>query len=134
MRISEKLHEQVRDIVLEATNEFVRLLKERNIKSINFYEYWSERGLDRSLLFDCDDDGYGVALYVDSLEFDGKDVTFHMKDTNDNDYDDWTLEYATFDGTNAISLLWMLEDVLEEADEEDNGRVLEKDETFDDWE
>lgn len=107
-------------------------LKERNITSINLYEYWSERNTERYTFNDVDGDGYGVALYVDKLYVTEDGIELKMLDTNDCEWADWDEENLST--TERYYLLDMIEQILEEADEEDNGRVLGADETFDDWE
>lgn len=107
-------------------------LKERNIKSINLYEYWSERNTERYTFNDVDGDGYGVALYVDKLYVTEDGIELKMLDTNDCEWADWDEENLST--TERYYLLDMVEQILEEADEEDNGRVLGADESFDDWE
>ena len=107
-------------------------LKERNITSINLYEYWSERNTERYTFNDVDGDGYGVALYADKLYVTEDGIELKMLDTNDCEWADWDEENLST--TERYYLLDMIEQILEEADEEDNGRVLGADETFDDWE
>lgn len=126
----EKLSE-VREQIIEAIRT---LIKERNIKSINFYEYWSEKGLDRYLFYDTDDDGYGMALYIESLEYNEKtnDVCLEMKDVDDYNQGSW--DFDNLDAMGCQYLLTMLEDIIETADDEDNGHILSKDESFDDLE
>lgn len=124
--------ERLAEIGKEILDTILATLKERNIKSINFYEYWSERNTDRYSFYDTDNDGYGVALYVDRLYVTEDGIEMKMLDTNDNAWADWDEENLTAD--ERYYVLRMLEEILEVADEEDNGRVLTADEDFDDWE
>ena len=124
--------ERLAEIGKEILDTIISTLKERNIKSINLYEYWSERNTDRYSFYDTDNDGYGVSLYVDKLYVTEDGIELKMLDTDDGDWADWDEENLTT--TERYYLLEMIEQILEEADEEDNGRVLGADETFDDWE
>ena len=114
------------------------LLDSRKITSVNLYEYWANDYTDRCLFFACDDDGYGRALYVDTLTIkknsDGsRSLILEMKDTDDYKFAEWD-ETDLFEASQMNYLLSMLEDIVEFADEENNGRVLKADETFDDLE
>lgn len=129
---AENYLEQLSEIGKEILNTLLSTLKERGIKSINLYEYWSERNTDRYCFFDTDNDGYGVSLYVDKLYVTDDGIELKMLDTDDGDWADWDEENLTT--TERYYLLVMVEQILEVADEEDNGRVLTADETFDDWE
>jgi len=129
---AENYLEQLSEIGKEILNTLLSTLKERGIKSINLYEYWSERNTDRYCFFDTDNDGYGVALYVDKLYVTDDGIELKMLDTDDGDWADWDEENLTT--TERYYLLVMVEQILEVADEEDNGRVLTAEETFDDWE
>ena len=123
-----ELYKQICDTI-------IALLKERKVESINLYAYWSERNCMRYTFHDVDSDGYGVALYIDKLIFDeklGDLIELEMLDTNDSSYSTWDLSFLS--PSEANYLLEMLEDIFEEADEKDNGRVLKADEEFDDWE
>jgi hypothetical protein len=122
----------------EILNAIFALLDSRNITSVNLYEYWANDCTNRCLFFTCDDDGYGKALYVDTLTVkkysDGKrSLILAMKDTDDYEFAEWD-ETDLFEASQMNYLLTMLEDIVEYADEENNGRVLKADETFDDWE
>ena len=135
MKKHEIFSEQICKLYKEIGDTIIALLKERKVKSINLYEYWSERDCTRYTFFDVDSDGYGVALYIDKLRFDeklGNLIELEMLDTNDNSYSTWDFQNLTAVEMNY--LLEMLEEIFEEADEEDNGRVLGADESFDDWE
>ena len=129
---ADKFLERLAEIGKEILNTILAHLKERNITSINLYEYWIERDTDRYLFYDTDNDGYGVSLYVDKLYVTEDGIELKMLDTDDNAWCDWDEENLT--ATERYYLLEMVEQILEEADEEDNGRVLKADETFDDWE
>lgn len=129
---AENYLEQLSEIGKEILNTLLSTLKERGIKSINLYEYWSERNTDRYCFFDTDNDGYGVSLYVDKLYVTDDGIELKMLDTDDGDWAEWDEENLT--ATERYYLLVMVEQILEVADEEDNGRVLTADETFDDWE
>ena len=129
---AENYLEQLSEIGEEILNTLLSTLKERGIKSINLYDYWSERDTDRYCFYDTDNDGYGVSLYVDKLYVTDDGIELKMLDTDDGDWADWDEENLTT--TERYYLLEMIEQILEVADEEDNGRVLKADETFDDWE
>lgn len=120
------------EIGKEILDTILSTLKERNIKSINLYDYWSERNTDRYCFYDTDNDGYGVSLYVDKLYVTKNGIELKMLDTDDGDWGDWDEENLTT--TDRCYLLDMIEQILEVADDEDNGRVLKANETFDDWE
>lgn len=113
---AENYLEQLSEIGKEILNTLLATLKERGIKSINLYDYWSERDTDRYCFYDTDNDG----------------IELKMLDTDDGDWAEWDEENLTT--TERYYLLDMVEQILEVADEEDNGRVLTADETFDDWE
>ena len=118
----------------EILNAIFALLDSRNITSVNLYEYWANDHTDRCLFFTCDDEGYGRALYVDTLTVkensDGtRGLILKMKDTDDYEFADWD-ETDLFEPSQMNYLLSMLEDIVEYADEENNGRVLTAVETF----
>jgi hypothetical protein len=118
----------------EILDTILSLLKERNIKSINLYAYWSERDVDRYTFYDVDSDGYGVALYIDKLyvtEVPEDGIELKMLNTDDESWDEWDEENLSTN--DRLYLLDMIEQILEVADDEDNGRVLGADEEFDDW-
>lgn len=122
----------------EILNAIFALLDSRNITSVNLYEYWANDYTDRCLFFTCDDEGYGKALYVDTLTIKeysngSRNLILAMKDTDDYEFAEWD-DTDLFEPSQMNYLLTMLENIVEYADEEDNGRVLKADETFDDWE
>lgn len=123
---------ELREKILNAVYE---LLNERKIKSINMYAYWDEAQLDRCLFFQCDDDGYGRALYINSLKYIKKEkrIELDMYDVDDSPYATWD-ESDLFEASQMNYLLSMLEDIIEWADEENEGKILKAGETFDDWE
>ena len=129
---AENYLKKLSEIGKEIIETIVSELKRRGIKSINLYEYWSERNVDRYTFHDVDNDGYGVVLYVDKLYVTDDGVEMKMLDTDDCEWADWDEENLST--TDRYYLLDMVEQVLNEADEEDNGRVLGADESFDDWE
>lgn len=131
MSKSIKFLDKLYSLKLEILETILSLLKERNIKSINLYEYWSERNVDRYTFYDVDEDGYGVALYVDKLFVTNDGIELKMLDTDDCGLDDWDKENLS--ATEMCYLLEMVEQVLEIADDDDEGRVLGADESFDDW-
>lgn len=133
---SENFSERLNTIKNEIWEAIYNLLKEHNVESINMYAYWSERCCDRCTFFDVDDDGYGVALYIDKLRFFpnlSNLIEFDMLDTNDNCYSTWD-NTNFFTVAEANYVLDMLEQIFEVADEEDGGRILKENEDFDDWE
>lgn len=134
---SQKFFEALSDIRAEILNAIYALLDERKIESINLYAYWSEKDLDRNLFFTCDDDGYGRALYIEKLYYknDGthKSLLLIMYDVNDYRFCDWD-ETDLFESSQMYYLLSMLEDIVECADEDDEGRILKAEEEFGDWE
>lgn len=129
---AENYLEKLSEIGKEILGTLLSTLKERGIKSINLYEYWSERNTDRYTFYDTDNDGYGVALYADKLYVTEDGIELKMIDGEDADWADWDEE--NLGATERYHLLDMVEQILKVADEEDNGRVLTADETFDDWE
>lgn len=134
---AQKFFEELEKKRVEILNAIYDLLDERNIESINLYEYWANDFVDRNLFFTCDDCGYGKALYVDTLVYkkDGekKSLELAMKDVDDFNFDTWC-EDDLFESSQMFYLLSMIEDIVEFADEEHGGRILKADETFDDWE
>lgn len=132
---SGEYEKKMNELRTEILNDIFALLEERNVESINMYEYWATADVDRCLFFDCDDDGYGVALYIDTLYFDKNaefKLTLKMNDENDCHYADWD-ESNLFEVTQMNYLLSMLEQIVENADEYLlKGRILKADETFDD--
>ena len=132
---SGEYEKKMNELRTEILNDIFALLEERNVESINMYEYWATADLDRCLFFDCDDDGYGVALYIDTLYFDKNaefKLTLKMNDENDCHYADWN-ESNLFEVTQMNYLLSMLENIVENADEYLlKGRILKAHETFDD--
>lgn len=129
---SEKYLKQFSEIGEEILNTLLSTLKERGIKSINVYDYWNERGTDWYYFFDTDKDGYGVALFVSKLYVTKDGIELKMLDSNECEWTDWNEGNLT--AIERCYLLEMIEQILEVADEQDDGRVLNADETFDDWE
>ena len=128
---SENYIKQLSEIGKEILDTLLSTLKERGIKSINVYDYWNERGIDWYYFFDTDKDGYGVTLFVGKLYVTDDGIELKMLDTNECEWADWNEENLTV--IERCYLLEMIEQILEVADEEDDGRVLNADETFDDW-
>ena len=128
---SEKYLKQSSEIAEEILDTLLSTLKERGIKSINLYDYWNERSTDRYCFYDTDEDGYGVALYVDKLYVTDDGIELKMLDTNECEWADWNEDHLT--APERYYLLEMIEQILEVADEQDYGRVLNADETFEDW-
>lgn len=132
---STEYEKKMNAIRMDILNDIFALLEERNIESINMYEYWATADLDRCLFFDCDDSGYGVALYINTLSYDKNaehKLSLEMYDLNDYRYDTWD-ETDLFEVTQMNYLLSMLENIVENADEYLlKGRILKAYETFDD--
>lgn len=128
---SEKYLKQFSEIGEEILNTLLSTLKERGIKSINVYDYWNERGTDWYYFFDTDKDGYGVALFVGKLYVTDDGIELKMLDSNECEWTDWNESNLT--AIERCYLLEMIEQILEVADEQDDGRVLNADETFEDW-
>jgi len=116
----------------EILDTLLATLKERGIKSINLYEYWSERNTERYTFYDTDDDGYGVALFADKLYVTEEGIELEMLDTDDCARTTWDEENLS--PTERYYILTMVEQILAVADSEDNGKVLAADETFDELE
>ena len=129
---SENYIKQLSEIGKEIFNTLLSTLKERGIKSINVYDYWNERDTDWYYFYDTDKNGYGVALFVGKLYVTDDGIELKMIDTDECELVDWNECNLTV--IERCYLLEMIEQILEVADEEDNGRVLKADETFDDWE
>ena len=128
---SEKYLKQFSEIGEEILNTLLSTLKERGIKSINVYDYWNERGVDWYYFYDVDKDGYGVALFVGKLYVTKDGIELKMLDSNECEWTDWNESNLT--AIERCYLLEMIEQILELADEQDDGRVLNADETFEDW-
>ena len=128
---AQKFFEELEKKRVEILNAIYDLLDERNIESINLYEYWANDLVERNLFFTCDNDGYGTALYVDTLVYkkDGekKSLELAMKDVDDSNFDTWC-EDDLFESSQMFYLLSMLEDIVECADEEHGGRILKAEE------
>ena len=131
MKKADKILRELSNLGNEAIETILSLLKERKVKSINLYEYWSERNANRYTFYDVDDDGYGVALYVDKLYVTEDGIELKMLNTDDCEWGEWDEE--SLSATDKCYLLEMVEEALEIADDEDEGRVLGADESFDDW-
>ena len=128
---SEKYLKQFSEIGEEILNTLLSTLKERGIKSINVYDYWNERGVDWYYFYDVDKDGYGVTLFVGKLYVTKDGIELKMLDSNECEWTDWNEGNLT--AIERCYLLEMIEQILELADEQDDGRVLNADETFEDW-
>ena len=113
----------------EILDTLLATLKERGIKSINLYEYWSERNTERYTFYDTDEDGYGVALFADKLYVTEDGIELEMLDTDDCARTTWDEENLS--PTERYYILTMVEQILEVADSEDNGKVLTAEESFD---
>lgn len=123
MKKSEEFEERLNEIKNEVIAKIKELLKERKITSLNVYTYWSDGDCTRYIYYDVDDDGYGMAMYIDTLRFDGNNLELCMNDLNDCGADTWS--ETELDAVNANYLLAMLEEICEYADDLYNGKFCE---------
>ena len=88
--------------------------------------YHNERNLDRYTFFECDDDGYGVSLYLDEINTtkDGK-IEVLLRDGEDC-YEFWR-RLKEFNASEALYLLRELENIIEYVSETGEDVVKEYD-------
>lgn len=125
--MNEEYYKELSAIGNRVTYDIINLLKERNVDSINVYAYTDEGLVLGYTFYDCDDNGYGVGLTIDSIEVINGVPYFNMVN---EDCDGWgQKELADFDTTEKVYILEMLEELFSEVD--DGSPLLAKDEEFD---
>lgn len=86
--------------------------------------YHSEEDLDRYTFFECDGDGYGRELFLDTIFTDGEgriEILLHDSEDSYNPY--W--ELSDFNASNALYLLEELENIVDFLDENDEDIVTD---------
>ncbi len=88
--------------------------------------YHNEQDFDRYTFFECDDDGYGQELYIDTIEDDGNgNIEIHLSNSEDCYCPLWTLSDLT--ASDAIYVLKELENVIEHVQATNEDVVKEYD-------
>ena len=88
--------------------------------------YHNERNFDRYTFFECDDDGYGVELYIDTIEDNGNgNIEIHLSNSEDCYCPVWGLSDLNMSET--LYLLRELESVISYVQETGEKVVTEYD-------
>ncbi len=127
----ENLNKRLNKIAKEARESIINLLKENNLTSVNFLPYTQESYVDNYLFYDCDKNGYGVALVLDSLTFKKGKVMLSMSENEDGYYGERPLNELS--ANECVYVLEMLSDVIEYSNEE-GIPVLAENQDFDEVE
>ena len=92
------------------------------------YHEWAD--IDRNTFFECDGDGYGRELFLDTIitKEDG-DIEVMLRDSEDC-YEPWW-ELSDFNASNALYLLRELEAIIDYVDRTGEKVVTDYDEDFD---
>ena len=127
----ENYYDQLNQLANEARESIISLLKENNLTSVNFLPYTSESYVDNYLFYDCDKNGYGVALELDDLTFENGRVMLSMSENEAGYYGQRSLNDLS--ANECVYVLEMLSGVIEYSKEEDIP-VLAKNQDFNDVE
>ena len=124
-------YDQLSQVAKEARESIISLLKENDLTSVNFLPYTQESYIANYLFYDCDNNGYGVALEIDNLTFENEKVTLSMSENEDGYYGQRSLNELL--PNECVYVLEMLTGVIEYSKQE-GIPVLAKDQDFDDVE
>ena len=127
----ENLNKRLNKIAKEARESIINLLKENNLTSVNFLPYTQEGYIDNYLFYDCDKNGYGVALELDNLTFENGEVMLSMSENEAGYYGQRSLDELS--ANECVYVLEMLSGVIEYSNEE-GIPVLTNNQNFDDVE
>lgn len=94
--------------------------------ALRHYHEWDAE-INRNVFFECDGDGYGRELFLDEVVYNPNtgDVHALLSDTEDCYSPVW--ELADFSATDALYLLWELEEVANYIEESGDKVVTEYD-------
>lgn len=127
---SDEILEALMKVREDTKTEIMRLLKERNIESINVQPYFQECYVTNYAFFETDKNGNGECLEVESVKVVNGKPVFTMYTNYGNYWGERTLE--DFDTSEVVYILEIIEEIFEQID---NGEpLLKEDETFDDYE
>lgn len=127
----ENYYDQLNQLAKEARESIISLLKENNLTSVNFLPYTGENYVDNYLFYDCDKNGYGVALELDNLTFENGKVMLSMSENEAGYYGQRSLNDLS--ANECVYVLEMLSGVIEYSKEE-GIPVLAENQDFDDVE
>ncbi len=127
----ENLNRRLNEIAKEARESIISLLKENNLTSVNFLPYTGEGYVENYLFYDCDKNGYGIALELDNLTFENEKVMLSMSENEDGYYGQRPLNELS--ANECVYVLEMLTGVIEYSKEE-GIPVLAENQNFDDIE
>lgn len=127
----ENYYDQLNQLAKEARESIINLLKKNNLTSVNFLPYTSESYVDNYLFYDCDKNGYGVALELDNLTFKNEKVMLSMSENEAGYYGQRSL--SDLSANECVYVLEMLSGVIEYSKEE-GIPVLAESQDFDDVE
>ena len=125
----ENFNKRLNKIAKEARESIINLLKENNLTSVNFLPYTQESYVDNYLFYDCDKNGYGVALELDNLTFENGKVMLSMSENEAGYYGQRPLNELS--ANECVYVLEMLSGVIEYSNEE-GIPVLANNQDFDD--
>lgn len=125
----ENYYKQLNRIKNEVRESIISLLKENNLTSVNFLPYTGESYISNFLFYDCDKNGYGVALELDNLTFENGKVMLSMSENEAGYYGQRSLNELSVN--ECVYVLDMLSGVIEYSTEE-GIPVLAENQEFDD--
>lgn len=129
--LTESYYDQLNKTAKKVRESIISLLRENNLTSVNFLPYAQEGYIDNYLFYDCDKNGYGVALELDNLTFKNGEVMLSMSENEAGYYGQRSLNELS--ANEYVYVLEMLSGVIEYSKEE-GIPVLAENQNFDDVE
>lgn len=127
----ENYYDQLNQLAKKTRESIINLLKENNLTSVNFLPYTGEGYVDNYLFYDCDKNGYGVAMELDNLTFENEKVMLSMSENENGYYGQRSLN--ELQPNECIYVLEMLTGVIEYSKQE-GIPVLAENQDFNDVE
>lgn len=129
--LTESYNDQLNKTAKKVRESIISLLRKNNLTSVNFLPYTQEGYIDNYLFYDCDKNGYGVALELDNLTFENGEVMLSMSENEAGYYGQRSLNELL--PNEYVYVLEMLSGVIEYSKEE-GIPVLAENQDFDDVE
>lgn len=127
--LTESYNDQLNKTTKKVHESIISLLRENNLTSVNFLPYTQEGYIDNYLFYDCDKNGYGVALELDNLTFENGEVMLSMSENEAGYYGQRSLNELS--ANEYVYVLEMLTGVIEYSKQE-GIPVLAENQDFDD--
>lgn len=124
-------YDQLNQLAKKTRESIISLMKENNLTSVNFLPYTGEGYVDNYLFYDCDKNGYGIALELDNLTFENEKVMLSMSENENGYYGQRSLN--ELQPNECVYVLEMLTGVIEYSKQE-GIPVLAENQDFDDIE